>query len=705
MPIDGHGPGEDFQLTAPVGTINNDGSAAEPVDIPLAPDPGITVTKAVADAYTELNTAENLYHRMVSTWFDSGYAKPSWDEGIDLGSANLSFRDPDAMGYDQAALITFASGTWTIKTGNQFTGNLKTTGTVVIPNGVTVVGVVEDSTGIIVTITGLPAGHDAVAAAWPAVQDTTDRRNIITGSVASDTATTVSLKLASGLEYWVVADAVSYRRSAPFRLNTASQSTLEISLTRIQDAAGNDLIPAASELTENEQLQYDHIEYDTGAGRDTFRFRTRRGSTGFSGQVSTTKGAEIPLLTGLITGKITNPAANSGWNGIATDGNRIYALHGVRANGNGGWIYALNRDATFTTHSAINLTPPNDGQGIPTDWPTDIAMIPHTRTLVVLWALGGLQRIELNEPTNAEAFGNPEQIRYLSFPPHLFDSVSGSASAQGLAMRSATEAYVVMANPHVILRVNLLRNTWTADTAFPTLTLSTEPVRGVAYDEVDDQLIVIDEDEVVIIIDPDTGRINVDSEFLLTPGTGEDYVTGMAGYGNELLTSWNLTPLTGNLRLRTFGIRTGQLQDGEVAGVQFFEFRPVARFMEVVQSRASSQANPHVSIFSPGSIAFEAGGNRTVGANIRSPREVVADLSGFQLTKIGSEHQEDFVLFDNGPIIVFSGNPNVSTLNVPSGLTVHLSEQAITDIEANGTALRNIQSLATNIAANTQPTP
>ena len=589
--------------------------------------------------------------------------------------------------------------------GSTFTGNLRSTGLITVPQTVTVIGSVRDSTGITVTITGLPAGHDAVVGAWPASQGETDRDNIVTGEVADDAATSITIALALDTEYFVVADAVSYRRSPPFRLNTTSQATLEISLNRIRDASGNDLIPSADQLTEDEQRQYDHIEYDSGAGRDTFRFRTRQGSTGFSGQIMTTKGAELPLLTGLITGKITSPAVNSGWNGIATDGMRIYALHGTRASGNGGRIFALQRDATFSTHSAITLTAPTDGQGAPTDWPTDICVVPHMRRLMVLWASGGLQQIELNDLANAEAFGTPSAIRGVSFPPHLFDNVSGSASAQGLAMRSATEAYMVMTNPHVILRLTTRGTGWVADEAFPTLTLSTQPVRGVAWDEVEDRLIVIDEEEVVIVVDPDSGRINLDDEFLITAGTGEDYVTGMAAYGNELLTSWNLTPLTGDLRLRTFGIRTGQLEDGAVPGVQFFEFRPVARFMEVIQSRASSQANPYVSIFTPGSITFEGGGSRTVGADIRSPREVTPDLSAFQITKIGSDHQEDFVTFDNGPIVVFSGNPSVSTLTVPSGLTVHLSEQAITDIEANGTALRNIQSLATNIAANTQPTP
>ena len=675
----------------------------------LEPDPLITETStAVVETYTTLETPAKWYDHVKFEATGAAYAGAQSiyctrnGNTLDVGSRNIRLRVGDGMG--DPSTVT-QGGLIIVDVGSTFTGNIVTTGTITVDPDVTVVGSVRDVNGLTVTITGLPAGHDAVVGAWRASQGETDRDGIVTGEVADDTATSITVRLALDTEYFVVADAVSYRRSPPFRLNTTNQSTLEISLTRIRDASGNDLIPALEDLTEAERLQYDHIRYDSGAGRDTFRFRSKRGSTGFSGQITTTKGAELPLLTGTITGKVTSPPANSGWNGIATDGHRIYALHGVRASGNDGTIYVLNRDTGFTTHSTRTLTAPTDGQGAPTDWPTDICVVPHMQELVVVWASGALQRVPINDITNADGLGTPGAIQGVAFPPHLFDSVSGSTEAQGIAMRGENEAYMTMTNPHVILRVTVRNGGWVADEAFPTLTLSTQPVRGVAYDEIEDRLIVIDEDEVVIVIDPDTARINVDEEFLLTAGTGEDYVTGMAAYGNELLTCWNLTPLSGNLRLRTFGIRTGLLEDGAIPGVEFFTFRPVARFMEVIQSRASSQANPYVSIFTPGSITFEAGGNRTVGADIRSPREVVPDLSSFQVTKIGAQHQREFVTFDLGPIVVFSGNPTVASLEIPQGLTVSLSDEAIRSIEGENTALRAIRALATNIAANTQPPP
>ena len=92
-----------------------------------------------------------------------------------------------------------------------------------------------------------------------------------------------------------------------------------------------------------------------------------------------------------------------------------------------------------------------------------------------------------------------------------------------------------------------------------------------------------------------------------------------------------------------------------------------------------------------------------------SPREIVPDLSGLQITKIGAEHQKDFVNYEEGPIVIFSGNPSFASLTVPPGLEVELSTRALSglnaSIEAEGRALRTIQSLATNIAANTQPPP
>ena len=138
--------------------------------------------------------------------------------------------------------------------------SLRATGTITVAAGVNVVGSVRDASGITVLIDGFPVGHSGVVGAWPLSQGETNRANIITGAVADAAATSIRLTLAADTEYFIVADAVSYLRSSPIRLNTGTATALDVSLRRIVDAAGNDLIPSV--LTAAEQAQFDRITYD-----------------------------------------------------------------------------------------------------------------------------------------------------------------------------------------------------------------------------------------------------------------------------------------------------------------------------------------------------------------------------------------------------------------------------------------------------------
>ena len=132
---------------------------------------------------------------------------------LDVGSTSLVLQVGDGVGdptaVDQQGVIT-------VDVGSTFTGNIITTGVVTVSAGVEVIGSIRDTNGLTVNIVGLPSGHAAVAAAWPASQGVNDRSNIVTGRVPSETATSVTLALNYGVQYFVVADAVSYRRSAAF---------------------------------------------------------------------------------------------------------------------------------------------------------------------------------------------------------------------------------------------------------------------------------------------------------------------------------------------------------------------------------------------------------------------------------------------------------------------------------------------------------
>ena len=689
----------------------------------LEPDSFVTESDtAVVEAYTTLENARKWYDHVKYEATGTSYAGAQSiyctrdGDTLDVGSTSLVLQvgdgvgDPSSVGQDSVI---------TVDVGSTFTGNITTTGIITISSGVEVAGSIRDANGLTVTITGLPSGHNAVAAAWPASQGVTDRRNIVTGQVANDTATSVTLRLTPGISYWVVADAVSYRRSAAFTLDTNTQTSLEISLTRIQDASGNDLIPAEASLTAEEQRQIDHMSYWTEG--DTFYYRTRNGSPGFSGQTSTVQGAEITALSLTMNNLVTALENNAGFNGIASDASRIYALYGRRVEGAGGTIFAINKSDGLVENpsplpTSIDL-PGLTSQGVGVDWPTDICVVPHENELVVLWRSGGLQRIPINAPGDPAPLGTPGSIHFASFPASVFQNTGNMPSAcHGLAMRNQNEAYIVFTNPHTIERVtwNTITNRWEGDDAFPSSALSRQPVRAVAWDEVEDELIICDEDEEMLVLNPTNGRLKFGEGFDIVAGTDEDYITGMAAWGNELTTVWSnvansVSFQANDLRMRTFGIRTGQLGEGAVLPVEFFTFRAVARYMEVTQSTEAAQANPYVSIFSPGTITFEADGNRKVAADQNSPREIVPDLSALQITKIGAEHQKEFVNYEEGPIVVFSGNPSFASLTVPPGLEVSLNTRGLNelraDIEDEGTALRTIQSLATNIAANTQPPP
>ena len=142
------------------------------------------------------------------------------------------------------------------------------TGSVSIGVGVKVTGPYTDSAGKRVVVRGLPAGHDGVCGAWPQSQGKTTRTGIVTGTVSSDTDTDIVLTLVPDTAYYLVADGVSYQRSAEISFNTGIHDDVDVSLRKIVDAAGNDLVP--STLTAAEQLEYDFIDYEVAADEIIF---------------------------------------------------------------------------------------------------------------------------------------------------------------------------------------------------------------------------------------------------------------------------------------------------------------------------------------------------------------------------------------------------------------------------------------------------
>ena len=115
---------------------------------------------------------------------------------------------------------------------------------------------------MVVVFDGLPADHQGVVRAWPKSQGLSDRSNEVSGSLGVDDATNTSIAITmdADTEYYYVADAKRYRRGPVGVVDTGSQTSVAISLERIVNAQGQELIPSA--LTTAEQAQADLIDWD-----------------------------------------------------------------------------------------------------------------------------------------------------------------------------------------------------------------------------------------------------------------------------------------------------------------------------------------------------------------------------------------------------------------------------------------------------------
>ena len=91
-----------------------------------------------------------------------------------------------------------------------------------------------------------------------------------TVDIEDGTTTSVRLLLAANSQYYFVGDAVSYLRSSALLIDTGVLTTIVGSLRRIVDTEGNDLIPLASSLTEDEKNQLALIGYNHASDRITF---------------------------------------------------------------------------------------------------------------------------------------------------------------------------------------------------------------------------------------------------------------------------------------------------------------------------------------------------------------------------------------------------------------------------------------------------
>ena len=254
---------------------------------------------------------------------------------LDLGSLDIALVSSGDFGI--------ASGTITIPCESSLEGGIKvksivTTGDLTIGDGVSLQGPVEDASGIRVLFVGLPADHKAVIACWPKTQGLSDRTNRVSSALSDDSATSILLTLAAGTEYHFTGDAVTYRRSPVGSLDTATQTVISVSLERIVDFQGNDLVKKASDLTSPETDQValitwgaDFIDLDISEDTEQLSFNAIAHKVEL-GQSTEEAQSTLEYTARIETARITFPASSDQkWRrkGTLTDDTKVPDIDSV----------------------------------------------------------------------------------------------------------------------------------------------------------------------------------------------------------------------------------------------------------------------------------------------------------------------------------------------------------------------------------------
>ena len=219
--------------------------------------------KALVNAYTELDTSAKMYDRL-KAYLDDNWAGEAdlfaikVVDQLDFGSRDVTLQP---TGDDVVSIAN--DGSITLVSGPRFTGSIITTGSVTLLNDdVDVVGSVHDSNGVRVAISGLPAGHEAVAAAWPSADGLSSRDNIITGRIPRVRRRDISMTAATRTIYSVGGSFDGFRtgddvhilhfdeanNNGIFAIESISDDHHSLVLIRddgesfVDEAAGNDIV-------------------------------------------------------------------------------------------------------------------------------------------------------------------------------------------------------------------------------------------------------------------------------------------------------------------------------------------------------------------------------------------------------------------------------------------------------------------------------
>ena len=113
------------------------------------------------------------------------------------------------------------------------------------------------------------------------------------------------------------------------------------------------------------------------------------------------------------------------------------------------------------------------------------------------------------------------------------------------------------------------------------------------------------------------------------------------------------------LKLIEYDVNDDVIRFGASSSINEYTFAPVARAIEIGQSSPQALADPYIITLREGSFTIENDSDRTIERASGVDMALVPDLSNFQITKIGSTDQKDFVDYSKGAIIIQSSSPAV----------------------------------------------
>jgi hypothetical protein len=254
-------------LTTELGKMAGDYTVDEYREYLLKSDPGVTGTKAAADALTEIADLEDFYDRTKAEWRDEDdYPLPEKDGSyIDIGSTNLTI-DLYAVGTAWAysagsSLITIYPGSdGIIDATSKYTG-IKTTGTITLANGADTDAILVDSSGsrVFVTLTNVVVGSRYQ------IYKTSDQSVIAQGEATSSTITEPYIWTTDTAVTIVIRQSSFSQRYIPYITSgTITQSGLAIVVSQIEDTL-------ASELAAFTQLHFRWRNDDDDEGDATWK--------------------------------------------------------------------------------------------------------------------------------------------------------------------------------------------------------------------------------------------------------------------------------------------------------------------------------------------------------------------------------------------------------------------------------------------------